>query len=140
MYNPFGDYVWEFRSPRSKFGPGALNELKVDLERLRVEKPFLITTKGWVKRGIVDRLREILGKDVPYWDGVEPEPSAESVEEAAKALAESGADSVIAIGGGSALDTAKIANLLATYGGRVRDYVAPPYGEGKPVPGPSSQW
>ncbi|HIH90380.1 hydroxyacid-oxoacid transhydrogenase [Ignicoccus hospitalis] len=136
VYNPFGDYVWEFRSPRSKFGPGALNELKVDLERLRVEKPFLITTKGWVKRGIVDRLREILGKDVPYWDGVEPEPSAESVEEAAKALAESGADSVIAIGGGSALDTAKIANLLATYGGRVRDYVAPPYGEGKPVPGP----
>ncbi|UXD21554.1 alcohol dehydrogenase [Ignicoccus pacificus DSM 13166] len=131
-----GDTIWEFRSPRSKFGPGSFNELGAEMKRMRCEKPFVITTRGWVRRGIIDRLKEILGTEVPYWDGVEPEPSAESVEEAAKAFKESNADCLIAIGGGSALDTAKIANLLATYGGSVRDYIAPPYGQGKPVPGP----
>jgi len=131
-----GDAIWEFRSPRSKFGPGSLNEIGFEMKRFDCTKPFVITTRGWVKRGIMDRLKAVLGTEVPYWDGVEPEPSAESVEEAAKAFKESGADCLIAIGGGSALDTAKIANLIAVYGGSVRDYVAPPYGQGKQVPGP----
>jgi alcohol dehydrogenase class IV len=131
-----GDTIWEFRSPRSKFGQGSFNEISAEMTRMNCKRPFVITTRGWVKRGIIERLKKLLGTEVLYWDGVEPEPSAESVEEAAKAFKESGADCLIAIGGGSALDTAKIANLLATYGGTVRDYIAPPYGQGKPVPGP----
>lgn len=101
-----------------------------------MQETLLDNDQGWIKRGLLDRIREILGFDIPYWDGVEPEPSAESVEEGAKAFSQSDADCILAVGGGSALDTAKIVNLLATYGGTVRDYVAPPYGNGKPVPGP----
>ncbi len=129
------DNVWLFRATTAKFGPNVINELPYDVKRLGCERPFVITTKGWVKRGIIDKLRNLLG-DFSYWDGVEPEPTSESVEDAAKALKESGADCVIAIGGGSTIDTAKIAAIIAKYGGTVRDYVSKPHGAGKPVPGP----
>ncbi len=131
------DNVWLFRATTAKFGPNVIEELGYDLRKLGCKKPFVITTKGWVKRGLIERLRKILqGFELDYWDGVEPEPSSDSVEEAAKALKESGADCVIAVGGGSTLDTAKVAAVIAKYGGTVRDYVAKPHGAGKPVPGP----
>ena len=69
------------------------------------------------------------------YDGIVGEPKETSVAEAAEA-ARGGFDGFVGIGGGSALDTAKLCALFATHGGELLDYVNAPIGAGRPVPGP----
>ncbi len=64
------------------------------------------------------------------------EPSESTLAQAGAAAREADVDGVVGIGGGSALDTAKVAALLATHGGRVRDYVNAPLGGALAPPGP----
>ncbi|WP_244403862.1 hydroxyacid-oxoacid transhydrogenase [Pyrolobus fumarii] len=134
----YADNVFEFRTPRVKFGVGVLNELGYELERLKARKLFVVTTRGWVRRGLIQRIEKLLpeGVEMEYFSDVEPEPSDSNVEQLADAMRKFGPDAILAVGGGSVIDAAKVAAVLERYGGRVRDYVAPPYGAGKPVPGP----
>ncbi len=135
---PYADNVFEFRAPRVKFGVGSLNELGYEIEALGAKKVFLVTTRGWVRRGIVERVGKLLPEDasLEVFSEVEPEPSDANVEALADAMKKFEPDVIVAIGGGSVIDAAKVAAVLERYGGRVRDYVAPPYGAGRPVPGP----
>ena len=64
------------------------------------------------------------------------EPSEESALEAIAAAREGAFDGFVGVGGGSSIDTAKIAALVITHGGELLDWVNRPIGEGKPVPGP----
>ncbi|WP_045233818.1 iron-containing alcohol dehydrogenase, partial [Deinococcus pimensis] len=64
------------------------------------------------------------------------EPTLASLREAADAARASGADGFVAVGGGSCIDTAKVANLVSTHGGDVMAYVNAPVGEGRSPPGP----
>jgi hypothetical protein len=71
------------------------------------------------------------------FDRVEVEPTDASFKEAIEFARQGGFDGYIAVGGGSVMDTAKAANLYATYPpDDFLDYVNPPIGKGKPVPGP----
>ncbi|MCH7990178.1 MAG: iron-containing alcohol dehydrogenase, partial [Planctomycetes bacterium] len=70
------------------------------------------------------------------FDGVIVEPTDKSFQEAARVATEGQFDSFVAVGGGSAIDTAKAANLYSTYPADFFDYVNAPIGQGKPVPGP----
>ena len=84
--------------------------------------------------GIVGRIRDSIaaaGIACEVFTDVEANPSIETVEKAAAAYQNFGADAIVAMGGGSPMDVAKAAGVLVTYGGNIADYE----GMGK-VPGP----
>ncbi|PYE52865.1 hydroxyacid-oxoacid transhydrogenase [Deinococcus yavapaiensis] len=118
-----------------KFGPGAVNDAAWELKRLGAKRAFLVADP---KLGeITERLRGDLareGVETVLFDRVRVEPTAESMKEAAVAAAAAEPDSFVALGGGSTIDTAKVANLLFTHGGSVMDYVNAPIGAGRKPP------
>ena len=88
--------------------------------------------------GLGERLEASLraaGVEPVVYDRIAGEPSESSVAEAVEAARE-GFDGFVGIGGGSALDTAKLCALFATHDGELLDYVNAPIGRGKQVPGP----
>jgi alcohol dehydrogenase len=104
-------------TPRIVMGPGSFNQLPHEVKRLGRKKIMIITDPGLVRTGIVNRLEELLvgaGLAVYRFDGVEPDPPYEIASQAAARTRESGADLVVGIGGGSSLDIAKVASILAT--------------------------
>lgn len=85
----------------------------------------MVTDPGLVQSGIVSRVEEALikaGFFVHRFDDVEPDPSYETAVHAAGRAKEVGADLVIGIGGGSALDIAKVTSILVTNSGPVNVY------------------
>ncbi|MGO9571443.1 MAG: iron-containing alcohol dehydrogenase [Desulfomonilaceae bacterium] len=104
-------------TPRILMGPGSLNRLPDEVKRLGRNKIMIVTDQGLVRAGIVGRLEELLvgaGFTVHRFDSVEPDPSYEIASRAADRTREAGADLVVGIGGGSSLDIAKVASILAT--------------------------
>jgi len=73
--------------------------------------------------------------DAVLFDQVHVEPTDTSLETAIQFAAAGRFDGYVAVGGGSSMDTAKVANLYATYPADLLAYVNPPIGEGRPVPG-----
>ena len=119
---------------RIEFGVGAISKLPTELHTLNVKKPLIITDKGIVKSGILSKITSLLeaeGFEYVVFDGVDPNPKDFNVENAAKVGIENNTDCIIALGGGSPIDTAKAASALIFYGGEMEDY----YGKGK-VQGP----
>jgi alcohol dehydrogenase class IV len=82
----------------------------------------LITDPGVVKAGICKRVLEGVNAEVFSYEGVEPEPSCELMDGCVGFLREKGCDLVIGLGGGSAMDCAKMAALLMKNTGKVTDY------------------
>lgn len=86
---------------------------------LIISDPFLF------KSGIAERIGNSMeGKKVSYFSEIEPNPSCESVDKAAKVAREIHADCVIGLGGGSALDVSKIVSCLVDNKGSIYDYYA----------------
>ena len=115
-----------FFSPnRVLFGIGACREIGKEAKALGGTKVLIVTDPGMVNSGLVASLRtnlEEAGMKVFLFDRVEPEPSASLVDESAQLTKENGVDVVIGFGGGSSLDIAKGAALLASNPGNVLDY------------------
>ncbi len=92
-----------------------------------IGRRFLIVAGGSVKAsGVLDELAEGLkqqGIDCAFFDRAAGEPTVGAVDAAVKAGKDAGADAVIGIGGGSAVDTAKAASAVITNGGSIRDYL-----------------
>jgi alcohol dehydrogenase class IV len=102
---------WEFIIPKIVFGEDAIEEL----ERLQGKNAFIITDKVINKLGLVDKVTQILAErqwNVAVWDCAEPDPRISSVQEASNGIRSFEADTIIAIGGGSVMDTAKAAWVL----------------------------
>jgi len=121
------------------FGPGAATEAGFHLRRLGVTRALLVSDPHVVELGITERVRTAiaeLGVDTGVYAKARVEPNEESVLDAIAAAREGGFDGFVGVGGGSSLDTAKIAALFATHGGELLDYVNRPIGLGKPPPGP----
>ncbi|MBN1314546.1 MAG: iron-containing alcohol dehydrogenase [Anaerolineales bacterium] len=122
-----------------KFGPGATEELGYELKTRGVEKVLLVVDRHLWDAGLVDQAKTIIedeGIQVSIYDQVRVEPTDESFTQAAKTAGSISYDALVALGGGSTIDTAKAINLLTTHGGDVQDYINKPIGGGKPVPGP----
>ncbi len=133
------DTIWEFKACSLKFGSGAVEEIGYEAARFKVSKVLVITDPGIRRTGIPDRVVNLIneeGMTCELWAEVEPEPSMESITRCLEWLNGRDFDLYVSIGGGSSMDTAKLVNLLATYGGEILDYVAPPTGKGKSPPGP----
>jgi len=122
-----------------KFGPGATREVGADMARLGGRRVMVVTDPRLAAGETVARALAALrqaGIDAVLYDRVRVEPTDASFLAAAAFAADGGFDGYVAVGGGSVMDTAKAANLLATYPAPLLTYVNPPLGEGTPVPGP----
>jgi choline dehydrogenase len=109
---PFGNHL----PVRIRFGEGAIAELGDVLATEGSSRPFVVVDETVQSLPPVDAALAGLG-EVARYVKTPGEPTVDDVEKAAALLAESGADSVIAIGGGSAMDTAKAARLVEGQGG-----------------------
>lgn len=140
-YPPRADGETVFTVPAStiKYGPGALHELGDDARRLGITRAALFTDEHVVEteplRTALDALMAA-GVDTVVFDAVKVEPTDDSFRTAARFAGEGAFYGYISLGGGSVIDTAKIANLLATYPDDLLAYVNAPLGQAKPVPGP----
>jgi hydroxyacid-oxoacid transhydrogenase len=122
-----------------KFGPGATREVGADLARLGANRVMVVTdprlAQGETVATVLASLRQE-GIDAVLYDRVRVEPTDRSFMEAAAFATEGHFDGYVAVGGGSVMDTAKAANLYATYPAPLLTYVNAPIGEAQPVPGP----
>lgn len=94
----------------SYFGPGARKELAGVVKRLGFTKALVVTDKGLMKFGVAKMvLDELDANSIPYeiFDDVKPNPTVTNVKNGIDACKNAGADFIVAIGGGSAMDTAK---------------------------------
>jgi hydroxyacid-oxoacid transhydrogenase len=134
------DYAFEMAASNIRFGFGVTREVGMDLADLGVRRALVVTDqnlKGLPPVAVV--LDSLKSNKVDYdlFDKVRVEPTDTSLKEAI-AFAQAGDyDAYVAVGGGSVMDTAKAANLFASYPpDDFLDYVNPPIGKGIPVPGP----
>jgi hydroxyacid-oxoacid transhydrogenase len=133
------EYAFEMSASNIRFGPGVTREIGMDLAELKVQRALVVTDSALAKLPPVASVLESLENEkVPYalFDGVHVEPTDGSMRAAIEFAQNGQFDAYIAVGGGSAMDTAKVANLYATYPTDFMDYVNAPIGKGKPVPGP----
>ena len=111
-----------------KIGGGALSDLPNVLATLGVKRPFLIADPIMEKLGTVAQVISLLrgeGIEAEAFCDVMPEPDDLSIAGAVAQIKGIGADSIIALGGGSAIDSAKAIALLVSHGGSMRDYKVP---------------
>ena len=122
-----------------KYGPGVTREVGYEMKRLGAGRTAVITDPGLTDSEPVATTLESLraeGIDAVLFDRVRVEPTDISFKEAIEFAVEGSFDGFVAVGGGSAIDTAKAANLYATHPADFLAYVNAPIGQGRPVPGP----
>jgi hydroxyacid-oxoacid transhydrogenase len=127
--------IFTYASPALKFGPGASLEIGYDLAQVGARRVLVVTDVGLVAVGHPQRVAEAMarfGIEAHVYDGVHVEPTDTSMQAAIDHARETGPwDAFVAVGGGSAIDTAKAMDLLTTNPGELMDYVNAPVGEGR---------
>jgi hydroxyacid-oxoacid transhydrogenase len=134
------EIAFEMAASSVRFGAGVTREVGMDLADLGIRKTLVITDP------IVRHLRpfqaaleslDAEGIASTIYDRVRVEPNDESFLNAIAFAAQSDYGAIVAVGGGSTIDTAKAVNLYTCYPPKnFLDYVNPPIGKGLPVPGP----
>jgi len=127
--------VFTYSSPQLKFGAGASAEVGHDLRGLGATRVLLVTDAGVAAAGAPARIAEQIracGIATVVFEGSRVEPTDESVAVAVAFGRDNGPfDAVVAVGGGSSIDTAKAVNLLTTNPGDLMEYVNLPVGGGR---------
>ena len=101
----------------SYFGKGAREELAGEIQKRGFKKVFLVSDKSLVEAGVTAKVEEVLNKaNVPYdlYDEIKPNPTIKNVTDGVEACKNSGADLIVAVGGGSSIDTAKGISIVMT--------------------------
>ncbi len=109
-----------------RFGQGAIRELVEELPALSITRPLIVTDKGLVALGLIDEVitKAELSTDVIVFSDTPENPTEDAVEAALALYRDTGANGLIAIGGGSSIDLAKGIRLLATHDGPLEQYAA----------------
>jgi alcohol dehydrogenase class IV len=126
--------VFTWGAPPLKFGVGALDEIGFDLGHMGLSRVLIVTDENVAATGIPARAAESMqraGLKPTTFTGVHVEPTDQSMREAIDFARDTDWDGFVAIGGGSAIDTAKAINLLTTNPGDLMDYINKPVGDGK---------
>ena len=111
--------------PTLIFGRGRLADVPAVLAELGTERPLVVTDPGVAAAGIAERLIGLLkeaGVEGEVWDEVAPDPDEGHAERCRDRIEAGGHRSVVALGGGSVIDVAKVAAVLATNGGNTADW------------------
>jgi alcohol dehydrogenase len=105
-------------------GNGATNNLFQEAERLGMKNPLIITDEVLYKIGVIEKIQSLL-KSLSHgvYTGVKPEPEFSVIEECKEAFCKGQHDGLIAVGGGSAIDTAKAVSAFAHYNGNLTELV-----------------
>lgn len=106
-----GTMLLPFRKPELFEGPGASRQLCRKLADEGVKKVMIVTDEGLVKIGLVKGLQDALdeaGVEHVLFDGVVPDPTIAVIEDGLKMLQENNCKAILAIGGGSSIDAAKV--------------------------------
>lgn len=116
----------KFEVPEIIFGRGLLNQIGACARRLGGHKVFLVSDQGLFNAGWVDKaIKTIMdaGLAVVLYDNVTPNPKDVELEAGALEYTRQGADVIVGLGGGSAMDAAKGVAILVSNGGRIKDFV-----------------
>lgn len=111
-----------------EIGGDASLKLPDVLNSLGCRRPLIITDKVMVKLGYAERLTSLLSeRDIPseVFDDTVPEPTAASIAAGVARVREGSFDSIVALGGGSPIDSAKAIAILGKFGGEIQDYRFP---------------
>jgi hydroxyacid-oxoacid transhydrogenase len=123
-----------------RFGAGVTREVGLDLVDLGVRRALVVTDPNLTRLLPVQTVLEALdaaGVEAVLFDRVRVEPTDVSFRDAIQFAEQHPVDGIVAVGGGSVIDTAKAANLYTTYPpAEFLDYVNAPIGKAMPVPGP----
>ncbi|WP_321387825.1 lactaldehyde reductase [uncultured Enterococcus sp.] len=101
----------------SYFGKGAINEIVGEFQKRGFQKAIVITDKDLIKFEVATRVTALLDEaGIAYatYDGIVPNPTIKNVTDGVAAVKEAAADCIIAIGGGSPIDTAKAIGIIVT--------------------------
>ena len=129
----------ELATSSIRFGSGVTRELGPDLADRGLTNAFVLTDPYLADLPPVQvalASLEDAGIRATVYRDVSVEPTDASFRDAIRAAERCSPDVFVAVGGGSTIDTAKAANLYSTHPAAFLDYVNPPIGRGKPVPGP----
>lgn len=134
------EFAFQMSASNIRFGAGVTREIGLDLVELGVQRIMILTDPILQNLPPVVTALESIGEtgiEYDLFDRVQIEPKDASFKEAIEFAQRGSFDGFVAIGGGSTMDTAKAANLYATYPpDDFLDYVNAPIGKGLPVPGP----
>lgn len=122
---------------RMHIGGGAVRTLPAVLDQLAVRHPLLVTDPAMVALGhaaLIEALLADAGIPLQVFDDTEQEPSSASIERGVDAFRSQRFDALIALGGGSVIDSAKAIGVLAHHGGRMRDFAVPNDTERSEIP------
>ena len=101
----------------SYFGKGAREELAGEIKKRGFEKVFLVSDKSLVDAGVTAKVEKVLEQaDIPYtlYSEIKPNPTIENVLDGVEACKNARADLIVAVGGGSSIDTAKGISIIMT--------------------------
>lgn len=109
-----------------QFDFGAIKLLDAELEKLAIRRPLVVTDKGVRAAGLLQRVLDSIGtgREPVIYDSTPSNPTERAVIDATALFVENQCDGVIAVGGGSSIDLAKAAALLATHPGPLQQYAA----------------
>jgi len=131
--------IFTWGAPPLKFGAGAADEIGFEMSTHGVGRVLIVTDPGISALGIPQRIADNLRRydiDSEIFDGVHVEPTDDSMNKATEYARVQGPwDGFVAVGGGSAIDTAKAINLLTSHPGELMDYINKPIGNAKVPPG-----
>ena len=134
------DTAFEMAQSTMRFGSGITREVGMDLKDRGLRRVMVLTDPALRDLPPVQtalRAMDLEGVEYAIYDGVRVEPTDTSFREAIAFAQEDTFDGFVAIGGGSTIDTAKVANLYTSYPAEFLYYVNAPIGKGQPVPGPT---
>ncbi|QUM86128.1 MULTISPECIES: iron-containing alcohol dehydrogenase [unclassified Moritella] len=111
-----------------QIGAGASKDIVNVLNNLGVSKPLIITDKMMVKLGYAAQIKNALALSnlaAEIFDDTVPEPTVASIQNGINKAKSGDFDCLIALGGGSPIDSAKAISVLSQFGGEMRDYKVP---------------
>jgi hydroxyacid-oxoacid transhydrogenase len=134
------EFAFEMATSNIRFGSGVTREVGMDLVDLGVHRALVVTDQTVAElapvRTVLSAL-ETAGVEAVLYDRVRVEPTDGSFRDAIQFAKAHPSDGIVAVGGGSVIDTAKAVNLYTTYPpSDFLDYVNAPIGKALPVPGP----
>ncbi|MET3291889.1 UNVERIFIED_CONTAM: alcohol dehydrogenase class IV [Brevibacillus sp. OAP136] len=104
-------------------GRDSLSVLPNEIARLGVERPLIVTDNILIQAGVVAQVEALLPMSAGIFSDVNPEPEIEIVDLCLRKIREGNHDGLIAVGGGSVIDIAKAASVMATNEGSIEQYV-----------------